>query len=120
MDPGASIPDVQIFIVLKWMVLIIITTGLMTWTSLYVKRIYYGGTERDRRASDYNTAENNKTILEHFLANQKDQTHQTNILRNEMREIKNALIRNGEALREVASSFNQSECKYYEQKRRSG
>lgn len=111
MEPSGSIPDVQLFIVLKWAIIGIIGSGLMTLGSLIVKKWWYGNEKRNRRSADVEDEVTKKTLLDHFLANQEQQTIATHQLTEEMHGIKSALIVNGEVLKAIGDAFH---CKYPE------
>ena len=111
MEPSATIPDVQLFIVLKWAFIGIVASGLMTLGSLIVKKWWYGNEKRDRRASDREEEETRMTLLDHFLENQKQQTIATQNLTRELHEIQSALAQNGDFLKAIGDKFH---CKYQE------
>lgn len=108
MEP--RIPDVEIFVALKWILILMLTSGLMTFAGLIVKRWWYGSEKHNRREDEMES----RGWIERFLKLQESHTQNTLDLRDEMHGVRDELKSNGDAIRDLSRSW---ECKYPEHRR---
>jgi hypothetical protein len=107
------VPDVELFVVIKWMFVVAFGAGLAQLASLWVKRKWYGSEKHTRR----NDEEDSRGWIERFLSVQKQSVDATVLLANKMQLILDSLNNNGKAIQEFTKA---AECKYEGEKIHNG
>lgn len=101
----SHVPDVEMFIVFKWMVVLMISAAVAKFASLMVTKWWYGSDKHDRREDTDET----RGWIQRFLDQQKESTEATVMLHQEMHAILDALQSNGKAIRDFTE---EARCKY--------
>lgn len=100
------LPEVEFFIVMKWMIVIMVGASLATLAGLIVKRWWYGNPKFNRRGEDNDAT---RGWLDRYIALQKE-TNSVNVtVINKLDEVVNALKDNGTAIKEAGEAFK---CNY--------
>lgn len=102
------IPDIELFMVFKWALVLMFVSALTTFASLVVKRYWYGNAKHNRRADDDS---NTRGVLERFFELKEASNKVLVELKNEMGNMSAALKANSEMLQRAVDNW---ECKYPE------
>lgn len=103
MEP--NMPSMELWTVVRWMVLLLILFGLKEFSALIVKKWWFGVAKHDRRKD----SEESRGWIERFLENQREHTDALISMAKINSEILNQLRQNGEVIEKAAEKM---ECKF--------
>jgi hypothetical protein len=106
MEP--HIPDVEILMVFKWMLILMLASSIAMFAGLLTKKIWYSTLGRNRRIDE----PNDRGWVDRFLESQQQYIEATTKVEQSLNNIQGILEDNGRTLKDVSAAFR---CGYQAQ-----
>lgn len=99
------VPDVELFMVFKWLIVLLIGAAVAQLASLMVKKWWYGAEKHDRRGD----SEQSRGWITRFLDQQKEYTSSNILLGQKIDAVLIALHNNGKIIEDFTE---ETRCRY--------